>query len=91
MSDKKEVILLPHNEEAYQKLILGLKDKQFVSINHATGTGKSFIVLKYLLNNRDKRILYLAPTYSIVEQLVNDHVEELGYSKHDFMKFDTML
>ncbi len=91
MSDKKEVILLPHNEEAYQKLVLGLKDKQFVSINHATGTGKSFIVLKYLLNNRDKRILYLAPTYSIVEQLVNDHVEELGYSKHDFMKFDTML
>ena len=91
MSDKKEVILLPHNEEAYQKLILGLKDKQFVSINHATGTGKSFIVLKYLLNNRDKRILYLAPTYSIVEQLVNDHVEELGYSKHDFVKFDTML
>ena len=46
MSDKKEVILLPHNEEAYQKLVLGLKDKQFVSINHATGTGKSFIVLK---------------------------------------------
>ena len=91
MSDKKEVILLPHNEEAYQKLVLGLKDKQFVSINHATGTGKSFIVLKYLLNNRDKKILYLAPTYSIVEQLVNDHVEELGYSKHDFMKFDTML
>lgn len=91
MSDGINVTLLPHNEEAYQKLVEGLKDKQFVSINHATGTGKSFIMLKYLLNNRDKRILYLAPSYAILDQLVNEHIEELGLDKNAFNKLDTMI
>ena len=90
-SDNIDVTLLPHNEEAYQKLIEGLKDKQFVSINHATGTGKSFIMLKYLLNNRDKRILYLAPNYAILDQLVNEHIEELGLDKRAFKKLDMMI
>lgn len=90
-SDNIDVTLLPHNEEAYQKLIEGLKDKQFVSINHATGTGKSFIMLKYLLNNRDKRILYLAPNYAILDQLVNEHIEELGLDKRAFRKLDMMI
>lgn len=90
-SDNIDVTLLPHNEEAYQKLIEGLKDKQFVSINHATGTGKSFIMLKYLLNNRDKRILYLAPNYAILDQLVNEHIEELGLDKKAFKKLDMMI
>lgn len=90
-SDNIDVTLLPHNEEAYQKLIEGLKDKQFVSINHATGTGKSFIMLKYLLNNRDKRILYLAPNYAILDQLVNEHIEELGLDKKAFEKLDMMI
>lgn len=85
------ISLLPHNEEAYQKLVNGLKDSQFVSINHATGTGKSFIMLKYLFDNRDKRILYLAPTYAILEQLVNEHIEELGVDKSSFNKLDTMI
>lgn len=90
-SDNIDVTLLPHNEEAYQRLIEGLKDKQFVSINHATGTGKSFIMLKYLLNNRDKRILYLAPNYAILDQLVNEHIEELGLDKKAFKKLDMMI
>lgn len=73
----KEVKLLPHNEEAYQKLINCLEKNQMVSINHATGTGKSFIILKYISENPNKKILYLAPTYPILEQLLNEHAEEL--------------
>ena len=73
----KEIKLLPHNEEAYQKLINCLEKNQMVSINHATGTGKSFIILKYISENPNKKILYLAPTYPILEQLLNEHVEEL--------------
>lgn len=85
------ISLLPHNEEAYQKLISGLEDKQFVSINHATGTGKSFIISKYLSDNKDKRILYLSSTYAILEQLVNEHFDELGIDKSLFNKLDTMI
>ena len=85
------ISLLPHNEEAYQKLVNGLEDKQFVSINHATGTGKSFIISKYLSDNKDKRILYLSSTYAILEQLVNEHFDELGIDRSLFNKLDTMI
>lgn len=87
----KKVELLPHNEEAYEKLIECLKTNQMVSINHATGTGKSFIILKYLYEFRNKRILYLAPTYQIIDQLVNEHTKELGITKEEFSCFDTMI
>ena len=70
----EQVKLLPHNEIAYNKLIDKLKENNLVSINHATGTGKSFIILKYLYQNRDKKILYLAPTYPILDQLINEHL-----------------
>ena len=45
-----EIILLPHNEEGYQNLISALEDHQMVSLIRATGTGKSFILLKFCGN-----------------------------------------
>ena len=87
----KDIELLPHNEVAYERLINTLKDHNMVSINHATGTGKSFIMLKYLYQNRDKRILYLAPTYAILEQFTEEHTEELGIGESEFNKLDTMI
>ena len=86
-----EINLLPHNEKAYKKLDEHLKTEQLATINHATGTGKSFIILKYLYKNRNKRILYLSPTYPIIEQLIHDHTEELGININEFNKFDTLI
>lgn len=83
--------LFPHNELAYKKLVEYLKNHQLASIDHATGTGKSFIILKYLYENRNKRILYLSPTYAINNQLVNNHMDDLGISLDDFNCFDTMI
>jgi superfamily II DNA or RNA helicase len=88
---EQEIKLLPHNEKALEKLNKHLETHQFVSINHATGTGKSFIILKYLSQNRNKRILYLAPTYPIIEQLLNEHISELGMEKNYFPKMDTCI
>lgn len=88
---EKNIELFDHNEEAYEKLIKTLETNQFVSINHATGTGKSFIILKYLYQNRNKRILYLAPTYQIIDQLVTNHTKELGISMDEFTTFDTLI
>ncbi|MBE6159455.1 MAG: hypothetical protein E7157_00185 [Lactobacillales bacterium] len=84
-----EVKLLPHNEKAYNKLINCLEDNQLVSINHATGTGKSFIILKYISENPDKKILYLAPTYPILDQLLHEHTKELGMET--IKNVDTMI
>lgn len=73
-----EVSLLEHNEIGYSKLVDTLRDNTCATVNHATGTGKSFIALKYLYNNRDKKYLYLAPTYHILTQLVKRDAKTLG-------------
>ena len=46
--ETNDIKLLPHNEKAYESLKQSLNNNQLVAINHATGTGKSFIILKYL-------------------------------------------
>lgn len=43
--ENKEIHLLPHNKEVYEKLIKYLETNQLVAIKNATGTGKSFIIL----------------------------------------------
>ncbi len=86
----KNVELLPHNEKTYVALNNTLMNNQMASINHATGTGKSFILLKYMYERKEKRILYIAPTYPIIDQLINDHMNELGIDKSEFTKLDTM-
>lgn len=43
----KDISLFEHNENAYEKLIEDLKKYKYTTINHATGTGKTFIALKY--------------------------------------------
>lgn len=83
-----EIKLLKHNEEAYLKILDFVKEHKKVAINHATGTGKSFIMAKYLYNNKDKRILYLAPTYQILDQFKEEHINELGISLDEFFKID---
>jgi len=87
----KNVYLLPHNEEAFKELVDCLKDNQFVAINHATGTGKSFIILKYLYENKNKRILFLSPSYPINDQLIQEHTKELGIDINEFVKLDTLI
>ena len=67
-----EVELFEHNEIAYKKLCDLLENSNYATINHATGTGKSFIALKYLYEHRDKKFLYITPTYPIINQLLDD-------------------
>lgn len=86
-----KVDLLPHNEEAFIKLKKCLEDNQLVAINHATGTGKSFIILKYLYENKNKRILFLSPSYPINDQLMQEHTKELGIDVKEFSKIDTLI
>ena len=86
-----EIELFEHNEIAYQKLNSYLQDNRMASIDHATGTGKSFIALKYLYNHKNKRILYLTPTHYIFNQLIDTHMPKLGIDKKDFNKLDSII
>lgn len=83
------VELFEHNEIGYQKLNQVLIDNDSAVINHATGTGKSFIAIKFMHENRDKKVLYLAPTYFILRQLERD-CKKLGISIED-LNVDRMI
>lgn len=84
--------LFPHNEKAYKKLVESLKTKPLAFIEHATGTGKSFIMLKYLYDiMREKRILIVSMHYEMFEQLLGSQMETLGITRDDFKKLNTMI
>jgi len=84
-----EVVLFEHNEIGYGKLCDSLNDNKCSTINHATGTGKSFIALKYLYENRNKKCLYISPTYPIIEQLMDD-CYKIGITPED-LNVETMI
>ena len=75
--------LYKHNKEAYSKVQKKFEENNRVAIIHATGTGKSFVSLKWLYDNRNKRCLFLAPTYEIIDQL-EQHIKSEGLSLSDF-------
>ena len=65
--------LYNHNAESYNKIKQAFNDGQDrVAIIHATGTGKSYNALQLAYDNMDKKIIYIVPSYSIIE-----HIKEL--------------
>ena len=77
------VELFKHNAVAYDKVTKMFKTENRVAVVHPTGCGKSFISLKWLEENRDKRAVFLAPTVSILRQITK-HIESCGMSMKDF-------
>lgn len=77
------ISLYKHNEDGYDSLNSMLENSRFAAINHATGTGKSFIILKYLFNNKNKKYLYIAPTYEIIDQFINRDRQKAGINEDD--------
>lgn len=77
------VELFKHNAVAYDKVTKMFETENRVAVVHPTGCGKSFISLKWLEENRDKRAVFLAPTVSILRQITK-HIESCGMSMKDF-------
>ncbi len=82
--------LYQHNKEAYDKIQTMFQREDRVAIIHATGTGKSFISLQWLYDNRDKKCLFLAPTYEILDQLER-HMQSQGLSLKTFPNLKCMI
>lgn len=64
----------------YDAITYGIENKRSILIS-PTGSGKSFIIyllLRWYLENRDKKALIVVPTTSLVEQLYSDF-NEYGY------------
>ena len=75
--------LYEHNEEAYLNMQEMHKYENKVAIVHPTGTGKMYIAVKWLYENKDKSCLFLCPTKAIMYQLKNT-IESCGLTLNDF-------
>ena len=75
--------LYEHNEEAYLNMQEMFEEENKVAIVHPTGTGKMYIALKWLYENKDKSCLFLCPTKAIMYQLKNT-IESCGLTLNDF-------
>ena len=75
--------LFKHNAIAYDKVTKMFETENRVCVVHPTGCGKSFISLKWLEENKEKRAIFLAPTVSILRQITK-HIESCGMSMKDF-------
>ena len=82
--------LYKHNKKAYSNVLEHFETTNRTCVVHATGTGKSFISLKWLEDNKDRRCLFLAPTHAIIDQF-KTHIEDNGLSLSDFPNLEFEL
>lgn len=61
--------LKPHNVEAYEKIKENFTRSNKVAVIHPTGTGKSYLALKMLEDNKGKKALYIAPSNAILHNV----------------------
>ena len=75
--------LKPYNVETYQKVTDKLKKSNKVAVIHPTGTGKMYIALKLLEENKEKKAIYVAPSNPILHDVKKNIFAE-GMTMEDF-------
>lgn len=83
-----ELSLYPHNQAAYENAKFVLENQNRTAIIHATGTGKSLIIAKFILENPNAKCLFIAPTGFIFSEL-KKHIK--GAKNVDFRTFQFFL
>ena len=82
-------ILREHNQEVYEKIIKGLSKGNKVLFEQATGTGKSYLALKFLHDHaQGKRVLFVSPANAIKDSFTDLCNKWLG---ENYCEFDTCL
>ena len=87
--DYSDRILREHNQETYEKIVKGLVGGNKVLFEQATGTGKSYLALKFLHDHaQGKRVLFVSPANAIKDSFTDLYNNWLG---EDYCQFDTCL
>ena len=71
------VELKTHNKIAYESIKKHLEESNKTCAIHATGTGKSFLALKFFEDNINNRLLFLAPTYQVLYQFKKNVIRNI--------------
>ena len=84
-------ILKPHNQVVYLKILDGLLTSNKVLVEQATGTGKSYLAMKYVHDfalNNGKKVLFVSPTNIIQDAFIDNCANVLGYGKNGNYNID---
>ena len=77
------MLLFKHNAETYENIVRMFKDHNRVGVVQPTGTGKSFLFLKWIEDNQDSNILVLSPSAEIINQLYRYAEDEIHIMNND--------
>ena len=86
-----DIKLFPHNQETYNKIQEQWKISNKVATVQATGTGKTYLILKCLYNIINENKVVLAPSNYILEQMEREvgesipNTQLLTYSRLSYM------
>lgn len=65
----RHVELFPHNEAAYRAIEQGFASHRIGTVVQATGTGKSYLIARYISRHPRERILVIAPGITILDEI----------------------
>ena len=65
----RHVELYPHNEAAYRAIMRGFKQHRIGTVVQATGTGKSYLLARYIADHAKENILVFAPNITILDEI----------------------
>lgn len=77
------ITLKPHNIETYEKVNEDIKKNNKTAVIQPTGTGKMYIALKYVEDNKEKKAIYIAPSNAILHDVKKNIFSE-GMTMQDF-------
>lgn len=65
----KLIRLLPHNQEIYNEIESKLQDNSTGYIVQPTGTGKSYLIAKYIQEHIEEKLILIAPNKIIIDSV----------------------
>lgn len=69
LASGNHIELFSHNERAYRAIETGFERHRIGAVVQATGTGKSFLIARYIVRHAANRILVVAPNRTILEEI----------------------
>lgn len=69
LASGSHVELFSHNETAYRAIEKGFQTKRMGAVVQATGTGKSYLIARYIVSHPTDDILVIAPNVTILSEI----------------------
>ncbi|MCT4237826.1 Helicase associated domain protein [Elizabethkingia anophelis] len=83
--------LYPHNQKAYENAKFILETENRVCIVHPTGTGKSLIIAKFIIENPKARCLFLSPNVFIFKEIkkhIKGSIGNVDFQTYQYFLFN---